>query len=478
MAMAAEEACHGGGGGDAGFDLAEHLQQQPLLTSDDRPKAPTMIDDDDDEINAKYDECNAEVEEYNEECMRKTEELNSALPEEEHYYCVHFLPRSLPEPLFYTVHRMYFMHDTNPSNKLYTNLEDRDYPITMIQIFSIRFAGDGVQLDQSMRVYGFVAIRDELDCRRNYVFNRSRDDPCEITPVCPTLPLISPARGTSIIDGVLLEYSLKAKRGGGGDGDGNDVELIDGCIEFTSPSTMPVDEKLKTRIYGRAAPPPGGGAAVAVDMAYAFIERGVEATVEVEVRGAPPPSPGHGRRRLNAAALTSGYEDEIVLFDGPLSSSPSSSSSSSLSSPAKLAFSAVVAVAQDDELSLRLEAVTGGEGGLSMAVSRSYLSFEAHKHGSSVAELVMAKDLELVRGYFKGKEDVTTGGAHEAESNILAVVLMEETATSTRRPEGGQDGGRSLLGKRDVGVDGTPEYLLDNEGYGGEEEAGPKHSDL
>lgn len=128
-------------------------------------------------------------------------------------------------------------------------------------------------------------------------------------------------------------------------------------------------------------------------MAYAFIERGVEATVEVEVRGAPPPSPGHGRRRLNAAALTSGYEDEIVLFDGPLSSSPSSSSSSSLSSPAKLAFSAVVAVAQDDELSLRLEAVTGG---LSMAVSRSYLSFEAQKHGSSLAELVMAKDLELV----------------------------------------------------------------------------------
>jgi hypothetical protein len=45
MAVAAEEACHGGG---AGFDLAEHLQQQPLLTSDDRPKAPTMIDDDDD----------------------------------------------------------------------------------------------------------------------------------------------------------------------------------------------------------------------------------------------------------------------------------------------------------------------------------------------------------------------------------------------------------------------------------------------
>lgn len=55
---------------------------------------------------------------------------------------------------------------------------------------------------------------------------------------------------------------------------------------------------------------------------------------------------------------------------------------------------------------------------------------------------------------------------------------MEEIATNTRRQEGGQDGGRSLLGKRDVGVGGAPEYLLDNEGYGGEEEAGPKHSDL
>lgn len=94
--------------------------------------------------------------------------------------------------------------------------------------------------------------------------------------------------------------------------------------------------------------------------------------------------------------------------------------------------------------------------------------------GSSSA---FASNLQRRRD-FKGKEGVTTGGAHEAESNILAVKLMEETATSTRRPEGGQDGGRSLLGKRDVGVGGAPEYLLDNEGYGGEEEAGPKHSDL
>lgn len=77
----------------------------------------------------------------------------------------------------------------------------------------------------------------------------------------PTLPLISPARGgTSILDGVLVEYSIKVPRDGNGStvGDDDDAELIDGCIECTSRYGIRINLKLKSRIYGP------------VDMEYAF----------------------------------------------------------------------------------------------------------------------------------------------------------------------------------------------------------------
>ncbi|KAF6985473.1 hypothetical protein CFC21_003330 [Triticum aestivum] len=73
---------------------------------------------------------------------------------------------------------------------------------------SFRYVGDFLD-GQSMLVYGFIAIRDELDCLRNYIFNCPREQAHEITPDSRTLPLISPVRGNSILDGVLLEYSLK-----------------------------------------------------------------------------------------------------------------------------------------------------------------------------------------------------------------------------------------------------------------------------
>ena len=46
------------------------------------------------------------------------------------------------------------------------------------------------------------------------------------------MPLISPVRGNSILDGVLLEYSLKVKSNGSDNAE-MDYVLADGCIEYT-----------------------------------------------------------------------------------------------------------------------------------------------------------------------------------------------------------------------------------------------------
>lgn len=52
----------------------------------------------------------------------------------------------------------------------------------LLQFFAIRFAGD-LSHGQTMRIYGFVAVRDEVDGLRNYIFNCSRDHAQEITAV-------------------------------------------------------------------------------------------------------------------------------------------------------------------------------------------------------------------------------------------------------------------------------------------------------
>ncbi|KAF8729872.1 hypothetical protein HU200_017331 [Digitaria exilis] len=58
-----------------------------------------------------------------------------------------------------------------------------DYYVNpVVQFFSLRFAGSFLH-GESMRVYGFLAIRDDIDYLRNYVFCLSREDAHVIRPV-------------------------------------------------------------------------------------------------------------------------------------------------------------------------------------------------------------------------------------------------------------------------------------------------------
>uniref|UniRef100_A0A452XPN3 DUF6598 domain-containing protein n=1 Tax=Aegilops tauschii subsp. strangulata TaxID=200361 RepID=A0A452XPN3_AEGTS len=67
-------------------------------------------------------------------------------------------------------HRVYRTHDTSttPSTLGYRE------PSHMLQFFSMRLSS--FEALYPISVYGIFAIRDYLDRRRNYVFNRPRDD--------------------------------------------------------------------------------------------------------------------------------------------------------------------------------------------------------------------------------------------------------------------------------------------------------------
>ncbi|VAI03292.1 unnamed protein product [Triticum turgidum subsp. durum] len=214
-----------------------------------------------------------EIREY----WKKIDELNATLPEKDQFFTVSIQPRC-PEPAsFFTYYRLY-----------------------------------------------------ALDCLRNYIFNCTREQAHEITPDSRALPLISPVRGNSILDGVVLEYSLKVKSNGSDNAE-MDYVLADGCIEYTDHMILR-GTTLKSRLFGKLGP---------VDFHYAFLRQGIEATIDIEI---PMASPAWGLKAVTA--FTSGLSDAIVLYDGSTNSSPTQS---------VFPISSVVAVQLGHELKLKFD---------------------------------------------------------------------------------------------------------------------------
>lgn len=58
----------------------------------------------------------------------------------------------------------------------------------MLQIFDIKVLPFTLDVTCPVEVYGIIAVRDDVDeYRRNYLFNRSRENPVIITPVSVTV---------------------------------------------------------------------------------------------------------------------------------------------------------------------------------------------------------------------------------------------------------------------------------------------------
>ncbi|XP_037476832.1 uncharacterized protein LOC119354222 [Triticum dicoccoides] len=214
-------------------------------------------------------------------------------------------------------HIEYMTHDTSTTNS------DLGYsgPELMLQIFSLRLSSFSASYSCPISVYGVFAVRDVLEPLRNHVFNRSRDDPVTVDQDPFTLPLCSPCRGMYIpYDQVLLEVDLWIKK----EGDGSaDQKLLSKYLE------LDVRTEGDGFIYGCI---PGDTVSLEIDCAY--LTKSVEAVIEVSAEVSRP-------CQVRFVAFSSGYDDEIVLFNGKFTG--------------EKVFKHVVAVKAERELKVQLE---------------------------------------------------------------------------------------------------------------------------
>jgi hypothetical protein len=76
----------------------------------------------------------------------------------------------------------------------------------MMQIFSLKLPYTSASVSGPVQLYGYMAVRDLLNPFRNYIFNRSRDDPFTMEQEDGF------KRGIRMGGYVLLEYDMKIKR--------------------------------------------------------------------------------------------------------------------------------------------------------------------------------------------------------------------------------------------------------------------------
>lgn len=186
-------------------------------------------------------------------------------------------------------HRQYWTeitHETAPTHPYFR-------PCAMMQMFSLRLSSP---LAHPINIYGTFSVRDCWEPLRNYVFKHSRDDPATIPQGCFFLPLRSPCRGIYVLQYIFFDVDLWIKE----EGDGSaDKPLFCGYVEWdTSRSSF--GSKLKGRLQGDYH---------GLDMHFAVLLDSIETVIEVLAEAEHPLD-------LKISALTSGFDDEVSLYDG------------------------------------------------------------------------------------------------------------------------------------------------------------------
>nr|ABA96711.2 expressed protein [Oryza sativa Japonica Group] len=178
---------------------------------------------------------------------------------------------------------------------------------SMMQIFSLELAeisnfATGAAGAGAIQLYGFMAARDLLDPLRNYVFNRTRDDPFTIRDVSyPFIQMTGPKRGITMNSRVMIEYDLRIKRG---ENEQDDLVLIDGAATFSEITNF---IPYIYRIHGDCG--------MAVDITLAHFILAIEATLQVRIYELKD---GCGSLNLTITCRVSHMTPQIKLFQGPI----------------------------------------------------------------------------------------------------------------------------------------------------------------
>jgi hypothetical protein len=175
----------------------------------------------------------------------------------------------------------------------------KHYAIGMVQIFSVKVGSLPADAG-SVELYGYIAARDQQDPFLNYVVNISRDDPI-VVEEGSLVDMAGPKRGIQLMDNTLIEYDMRIKTG---EQEQDDLQMLDGAsiLSFIGPWNYPF--KLDT---------PGDYGTI--DIILSPIRWAVEATVKVHIIEV------QSSFRLSLICLTSGIDEQIVLFDDIISES-------------------------------------------------------------------------------------------------------------------------------------------------------------
>ncbi|XP_047051804.1 uncharacterized protein LOC124657270 [Lolium rigidum] len=223
----------------------------------------------------------------------------------------------------------------------------KHYARGMLQVFSLELAK--IPMDGgSVELYGYVAIRDDLDPLLNYVVNISRDFPITVQQGS-LINMVGPKRGIEMSDFTLIEYDMRIKIG---DHENDDLQLIDGASLIGDGGLWNQPFMLDIR---------GGDGAV--NMSLSRLCRAVEATIEIIILEV------QSNFNLSLGCLTSGIDEDIQIFDD------------SITEPRVLR-RFVVAAVKDSliDLKFKVEAVSSGS-------NQHCCSFSAKTHGHDIQEI-------------------------------------------------------------------------------------------
>uniref|UniRef100_A0A0E0ANI0 DUF6598 domain-containing protein n=1 Tax=Oryza glumipatula TaxID=40148 RepID=A0A0E0ANI0_9ORYZ len=151
--------------------------------------------------------------------------------------------------------------------------------------------------DRNEKLYGYTAVRDDLDPLLNYIINFSRDDPI-IVEQGSLINMMGPKRGIDLMDFALIEFDMRIKTG---EQEKDDLQLIDGATLLWTPGLW--NQPYSIEILGDYG---------AVDITLAHLHNVVEATVEVVI------SEVQSGFNLLLDCLTSDLNKEMRLFDGAI----------------------------------------------------------------------------------------------------------------------------------------------------------------
>uniref|UniRef100_A0A0E0R362 DNA-directed RNA polymerase n=1 Tax=Oryza rufipogon TaxID=4529 RepID=A0A0E0R362_ORYRU len=267
---------------------------------------------------------------------------------------------------------------------------------SMLQIFSLKLVSITAPAigDDPIQVYGFMAVRDHMDCLRNYVFNRGRDKPFVVSLSDPFILLSGPKRGIGMETPALLEYDIRIKRG---DGEDDDLQLIDRAATI-SETELPLP-------YAQAYTRWIAGDYGAMNISLALLHNAIEATMHIQITEVR----GSGGFDMSMACRVGQIPNEIKLFE-----------SVAIAKPCQLNKRFVLAIVKRGILVLDLKVKRSGALEEEEPV-RMLRGLKAKAHGQVILPMIfdcatilvlqtaVRHRLAKVQGYLKAKERSSRG---------------------------------------------------------------------